>query len=100
MALAEGGYVQARTFAEQQEHDGAAFPLCLTPSSESTTYEETKAWFHGNKPLIEDLLAKHGAILFRGFPINNPEDFDALVNGLGYKNFPYEAGNAPRKQVN
>ena len=34
-------------------------------------------------------LAQHGAILFRGLPLNTPEDCDAFVAAFGMTNFPY-----------
>jgi hypothetical protein len=47
------------------------------------------AWVSANR---DDLLAKatrHGAILFRGFPLATAEDFDAFIAAFRLTNFPY-----------
>ena len=36
------------------------------------------------------LLSKHGAILFRGFPIKGYMHFDSFIKTFGLTNFPYE----------
>lgn len=52
------------------------------------------------KENFESTLAKYGAILYRGFPLNGPEDFAAFYNGLGkFKAMDYVGGAAPRQQV-
>lgn len=83
----------------QQTHRGSLFPLVITPPKNEITFEETKEWFEKNKTEIEERMEKHGVLLFRGFNIYNPTQFDEVVNGLNYKPFPYEAGNAPRIKV-
>ena len=52
------------------------------------------------KENFESTLLKYGAILYRGFPLNGPEDFAAFYGGLGkFKAMDYVGGAAPRQQV-
>lgn len=44
-------------------------------------------------------MVEYGAVLFRGFPINEAKDFDNFVKATGYNNFPYVGGAAPRTNV-
>ena len=49
---------------------------------------------------FESTLLQYGAILYRGFPLNGPEDFAAFYSGLGkFKAMDYVGGAAPRQQV-
>lgn len=52
-------------------------PLLVTPAIDGV---DLMAWAANNRPFIEDLLRKHRAVLFRGFPIKSPEDFETFVN--------------------
>eukprot|EP00871_Galdieria_phlegrea_P005995 jgi/Galph1/883/GphlegSOOS_G5663.1 len=84
----------------QKEYEGVVFPLTLNPlGSDSLTLENLCNWIKERKNDLEERLQKHGTILFRGFPINSPEDFDIMVASFGYEDFPYIGGAAPRKQV-
>ena len=52
------------------------------------------------KENFESTLLKYGGILYRGFPLNGPEDFAAFYSGLGkFKAMDYVGGAAPRQQV-
>jgi hypothetical protein len=42
---------------------------------------------------------QHGAILFRGFPVDTPELLDKFVDAFGFDYFPYVGGAAPRRQL-
>jgi hypothetical protein len=48
--------------------------------------------------LLESLL-KHGAILFRGFPVNEPKDFNEFALTFGWKDLPYIGGAAVRTKI-
>ncbi len=52
-------------------------PLLVTPAVDGI---DLMAWAANNRPWIEELLLKHRALLFRGFPIRNPENFETFVN--------------------
>jgi len=83
---------------QQKFEEVGDFPLVLKQSGE-TDLQSSKTWIEENKEMIERELMKHGAILFRGFPVRTPDDFDVFVKGFGYENFPYVGGAAPRNVV-
>ncbi|GJQ08606.1 hypothetical protein GpartN1_g397.t1 [Galdieria partita] len=84
---------------EQKTFDDQPFPFVLSPVTQSLTTSEWVNWIHINANDIEKLLNQYGAILFRGFPVESPEQFDSMVGAFGFKDFPYIGGAAPRKQV-
>jgi hypothetical protein len=49
---------------------------------------------------LQKLNAKHGAVLFRGFPIASPEDFEVFVAAFGLPNFPYYESLSNAVRVN
>lgn len=49
-----------------------------------------------NLGLIEERLIQHGAILFRGFGVTQPEAFRAFVQALGVENLDYIYRSTPR----
>jgi hypothetical protein len=77
------------TIAGQQTHGGSVFPLVLACRDATTSLDAVRWWVANHR---EELLAKaerHGAILFRGFPLATAEDFDAFVAAFALPNFPY-----------
>jgi len=86
--------------SEEKHFNSKAFPLTLSPKScDGKSISDCVTWLKTHKPDIEKNLADHGAILFRGFPINSPEDFATFIQGLQFENFPYVGGNAVRRSV-
>ncbi len=59
------------------------------------------AFLRANKQAVDAALADAGALLFRGFDVAGPEDFDASVGGYGEPGFTYEdsLSNAVRTNV-
>ena len=59
------------------------------------------AFLRANKQAVDAALADAGALLFRGFDVAGPEDFDASVEGYGEPGFTYEdsLSNAVRTNV-
>ncbi|XP_077864781.1 dapdiamide synthesis protein DdaC-like [Saccoglossus kowalevskii] len=51
------------------------------------------------RDLIERELHIHGAILFRGMPLEKADDFSRFMSGLGYSLSGYEGGVAVRHKV-
>jgi hypothetical protein len=45
-------------------------------------------------------VEEHGAILFRGFPLKSPEDFDQFVTAFDLPNFPYKKSLSNAVRVN
>jgi len=56
-------------------------------------------WASVNKDLIESKLYKHGAVLFRGFDVNNSGQFAAFVAVASDHTMEYRERSSPRSQV-
>ncbi|XP_076926763.1 clavaminate synthase-like protein At3g21360 [Bidens hawaiensis] len=83
------------------QDDGVLFPVVLLPNTDSTTIQLTafEDAIRDHKPWLESLLLKSGAILFRGFPVISPSDFNSVVKAFGFPELSYAGGAAPRTQV-
>lgn len=84
--------------SEQKEFDGKLFPLAFSAVSlpEMTS---TLEWVQNQQMTVDNLLLDYGAILFRGFPIKDPTDFDNFVKAFGGEPLDYVGGAAPRNVV-
>ncbi|CAL1378282.1 unnamed protein product [Linum trigynum] len=78
--------------------DSPPFPAVLGPNSPPSLAEFTSA-IESQKPLLESLLHKTGAILFRGFPVSSAAEFNQVVEAFGYPDQPYLGGAASRSNV-
>lgn len=74
---------------EQKMISQTEFPLVLSPDSENITFKETLDYVSKNLESILTDLKIHGAILFRGFPINDAKDFNDFCLAFGWKDLPY-----------
>ncbi|KAI5602688.1 hypothetical protein POPTR_001G190100v4 [Populus trichocarpa] len=76
------------------------FPSVLSPNPFSSS---TLSFFTDSiiaqKPFLDSLLLKTGAILFRGFDVNTAKDFNDVVEAFGFEELPYVGGAAPRTNV-
>jgi len=97
--LPEG--VKSVNIAEQKVFDGLPFPLILSPADAFKNKESQfwNDWVKKNLKVIEGLLLKYGAILFRGFPFDTPNEFDEFAKAYGYDPFLDVAGIGVRKSV-
>ena len=85
---------------EQKVFHGIEFPLVLGPRHGPGAPEALDAWVKQATPdVIDELLLKHGAILFKGFQVDTPDKFNAMVETFGFDNFPYVGGAAVRRQL-
>lgn len=86
---------------EQKQVNGLDFPLLITPNDANSTQGESGFlhWVDENKTELHTLLIKHGAVLFRGFPVNSSDMFEQMLDQTDYQNMPYVGGAAPRTQV-
>src|SRR5687767_148744 len=73
----------------QQQYGRDMFPLVLACQG-TPTLAAAAAWIAENRRELCDRATLHGAILFRGFPLTGPEDFDRFVVAFDLPNFPYE----------
>jgi alpha-ketoglutarate-dependent taurine dioxygenase len=84
----------------QQTHYGQPFPLVLECQTRSAALDEAAAWVSERRDELLRRSAEHGAILFRGFPLNTPEDFDRFVTAFGLPNFAYDESLSNAVRVN
>lgn len=62
--------------------------------------EGCRAFIKDNQQEIETALKASGAILFRGFPVKDAEDFDAFSDAFGYPNFTYQESLSNAVRIN
>ena len=82
--------VEATSVAGQQFYAESPFPLVLACETPNVTLEAAVAWIEHHRTQLEQQLAAHGAILFRGFPLATAQDFDAFIAAFDYPNFAYK----------
>ena len=73
---------------QQREHE-SLFPYVFGNGSSDPTLDEAKAWLSESASNLLSLATTHGAVLFRGFPLDRAEAFDEVIEAFGLENFPY-----------
>jgi len=93
--------IRITSIPEQKQVNGLDFPLVVEPDHPATANDQSAFhdWVVENKQPLHELLIKHGAVLFRGFPVPDANGFEAMLNRTNYENMPYVGGAAPRTQV-
>ncbi|HRG88085.1 MAG TPA: TauD/TfdA family dioxygenase [Chitinophagales bacterium] len=74
-------------------------PLIIEPNGNGNSKQELLAWLKANKTGMNEKFIKHGAILFRGFEINNPNDFEDLAVVVDPRLEHAYYGTSPRNLV-
>lgn len=92
--------VSSTAVSGQQQFDGLVFPFALTCHSLGATLDELTQWIESSRAELAGKVEEHGAILFRGFPMQTAEDFDAFIVAFGFENFPYEQSLSNAVRVN
>jgi len=88
------------SISEQKTFDGVDFPLVLAPEAGAEASADTLAqWIASHADELRAQMIDHGAILFRGFGLDSPDDFEAMLDAAQFENMPYIGGAAPRTQV-
>ncbi|MEZ6134311.1 MAG: TauD/TfdA family dioxygenase [Pirellulaceae bacterium] len=82
----------------QQTFETSVFPYALVGQSPSV--EVACNWIAEQRDELKRLATQHGAVLFRGFGLSSPEDFDQLVGALAVENFPYKRSLSNAVRVN
>jgi alpha-ketoglutarate-dependent taurine dioxygenase len=89
----------SRVAGQQTAYD-KEFPLVLACQTPGASLEDAAAWVRANRDALIAQASEHGAILFRGFPVQTAEDFDAFVAALELPNFPYSKSLSNAVRVN
>lgn len=93
-------HVSEARLEAQQEHLGTVFPLVLLCETIYADLDSACAWVMANAAELDALAAKHGTVLFRGFPLATDQDFDAFIRAFDFPNFKYEDSLSNAVRVN
>ena len=85
---------------EQLKVDNGVFPSIVLNEAQFESVEATAQWIQEHKNDIETELANSGAVLFRGFPINSAETFDAFSGAFDYPSFTYKESLSNAVRIN
>lgn len=75
------------------------YPVVLKPTKPDCSIEEFIAWHRQNKAVVDQLVHIHGAVLFRGFNVDNEEDFARARDEVFGQSLDYVDGNSPRTKL-
>jgi alpha-ketoglutarate-dependent taurine dioxygenase len=78
-AVARKPVTQGALVREGELTPGRSFPVLLEPAAADIDLAE---WVRGNRELLRDLLARHGAVLLRGFGVRSEQEFEQVASGL------------------
>ena len=73
--------IQETAIPQQKQYYGLPFPLVIQPA-EHKTIEEWCSTVQKNTTFFQQLVRKYGAVLFKGFPVINPEWYDRFSGKL------------------
>ena len=88
--------VSAADLIAAEPLNGGSLPLVVQPCSEGLNLA---VWAAHNRGRIDDYLAKHGAILFRGFKVEDVTEFEWFINSVSTEMLEYKERSSPRSQV-
>jgi alpha-ketoglutarate-dependent taurine dioxygenase len=88
--LPQGNMVNSNTLLPDRK-----LPLVVTPAVENFDLAD---WAKNNRDFINAKLLEHGAVLFRGFNLNSPEDFERAAASICSELYA-EYGDLPREGV-
>jgi len=86
---------QFNPIRESQMSDDQPLPLIMEPAADQVDLAD---WAVNNRDYINAKLHKHGGILFRGFGLSLPPDFERVAASV-YKEIYSEYGDLPREGV-
>ena len=89
--IASPALVTARPFYADK-----GLPLLVVPAVDGV---DLVAWAECNRPLIEEYLQKHGAILFRDFHIRTTINFEQFIRASAGELLEYADQTSPRHKV-
>jgi alpha-ketoglutarate-dependent taurine dioxygenase len=81
---------------ERSLADEARSPVVLEPADRTVDLVE---WSRSERTLLESKLLEHGAILFRGFGVASPLEFERFASGLCRGELFGEYGDLPREAL-
>jgi len=77
----------------------SVLPLVIRPAAEGADLSGLTAWLRKNRDFVEAQLLRHGALLFRDFPIKTVDDFETVTAAASDHLLDYSERSSPRSQV-
>ncbi len=75
-------------------------PLVIKPKERAASFETFLELIRKSRDSIDKKILKYGGILFRGFPVNGADGFNAVIEALGFgRSLNYIGGDSPRQKV-
>lgn len=71
-------------------------PLLVEPAVQGLNLA---TWAAANRAQIDEKLLHHGGILFRGFPMQGPEDLEQVIQAVSGESLEYRERSSPRTAV-
>lgn len=82
------------------ELEAGKAPLFVECADEALRDRATfRAWFAQCRPVVDALIVQHGAVVLRGFPVSETDDFVALTAEFPGFQGDYAGGRAPRSAI-
>ena len=78
------------TVPGQQNYSGEPFPTILQWESPQASLADAIGWVQESRDELLKRVETSGAILFRGFALAEPEEFDQFIAAFQLENFPYD----------
>jgi alpha-ketoglutarate-dependent taurine dioxygenase len=91
LTLSRGTLVRIRPYSGI-----VSFPLLAEPAFSGVLLDE---WIGANRSRIDEILASHGALLFRGFGVTNLERIKACCDRIFGLVWEYTERSTPRKHI-
>lgn len=92
--------IELTAVSNQLTIDNSTFPAVILNSENLTTVAQCEQWISEHKTELESILSDAGALLFRGFPVDSAETFDAFSAAFDYPNFTYQESLSNAVRVN
>ncbi|MFK7817878.1 MAG: TauD/TfdA family dioxygenase [Planctomycetaceae bacterium] len=92
-------YATQIAIAGQCTYEDSVFPRAFA-AEPAITLAQGCDWVAANRELLDKELSRTGTILFRGFPVETADDFDAFVQAFQYPNFAYAKSLSNAVRVN
>jgi len=84
----------------QLKFEHSVFPCIVENQHKFGSSTDLATWIKENIDELEAELARSGAVLFRGFPITNAEEFDHFSAAFDYQSFTYQESLSNAVRIN
>ncbi len=84
----------------QQSHPDGLFPQVIVCDSSEATLDAAVDWVSQHRDDLVQQARTHGAVLLRGFPMTEAEEFDRFIAAFEMENFPYKESLSNAVRIN